>query len=162
MMFRSSTITESAGNRPLDFSSTYLASLGVGEAEAGVLGEFGLRHRGELAGVVAGAAHVVHAADGHASGVGERGDDHDAVRRLAADRGDGGGDDVRFQRVVAAEGGVAAADEPQPQTVTGAALQRSRRPRGRSGPPPRCGRPPRRGPGSGCWSGRRRRAGAGR
>ena len=58
-----------------------LGHLGVGEAEAGVLGEFGLGHGGELAGVVPGAAHVVHAADGHAAGVGERRNDHDAVGR---------------------------------------------------------------------------------
>ena len=95
-----------------------LGHLGVGEAEGGILGELGLGHRGELAGVVAGAAHVVHAADGDAAGVGEGGNDHDAVGLLAADGGDGGGDDVRFERVVAAEGGVAAADEPEPELLS--------------------------------------------
>ena len=60
-----------------------LRQFGIREAEARVPGEFGLGHRSELAGVPAGAAHVVHAADRHASGVGERGDDHDAVRHLA-------------------------------------------------------------------------------
>ncbi len=95
-----------------------LGQLGIGEAEARILGELGLGNRGELAGVVPGAAHVVHAADGDAPGVGERRDDDDAVGRFAGHVGDRGGNDVRFERVVAAEGGVGAADEPQAQPGT--------------------------------------------
>ena len=143
----------------LRFLLHILGHFGVGETEARVPGEFGLGHRGELAGVVARAAHVVHAADRHAAGVGERGDNHDAVGRFAADGGDGGCDDVRLEREVAAEGGVAAADEAQAQAAGSGGLLR---PRGRSGRLPRCGRPRRPGPGCGCWSAHRPRAGAGR
>ena len=89
--------------------------LGVGEPEACVLGEFRLGHGRQAAGVGSGAAHVVHAANGDPAGVGECRNDHDAVGGLAGLRGDCGGNDVRFQRVVAAEGGIAAADEPQAQ-----------------------------------------------
>jgi len=53
----------------------------------------------------------VDAADGHAAGVRECGDDHDAVGREPGDGGEGVGDDVRFQRVVPAQGRVAAAHE---------------------------------------------------
>ena len=86
---------------------------GVGEAESGILGEFGLGHRGEGAGGRPGAAHVVHPADGDASGVGEGRDQHHAVGLLAADRRHRRGDDIRFKGEVAAEGGVAAADEAE-------------------------------------------------
>ena len=89
--------------------------LRVGESEARVLGELGLRHRDERAGTLPGSAHVVHTADGDAAGVGKCRNNHHAVGGFAADGGNGGGDDVRFQRVVAAEGRIAAADETEPE-----------------------------------------------
>ena len=64
----------------------------------------------------------MHATDGDAAGVGECRNDHYAVGGFAGFGGNGSGDDVRLQRVVATEGGVAAADESQaqPRTTNGA------------------------------------------
>ena len=115
MMSRSSTITESAGNRPLDFSSTYLAISELAKPKLASRANSVSATGVSCPASSPGAAHVVHAADRHAAGVGECGNNHDAVGRLAVDGGDGGRDDVRFERVVAAEGGVAAADEAEPQ-----------------------------------------------
>ncbi len=64
----------------------------------------------------------MYAADGDAAGVGEGRDDHHAVGAFAGDGLNRGGDDVRLQGVMATEGGVAAAHEPQPQTGTGAGI----------------------------------------
>ena len=90
----------------------------------GVLGELGLGDGDQGALGLTGAAHVVDAADGEPAGVGEGGNQDHAVGLLSADLGNGGRDDVRLQRVVAAEGGVAAADETQSKTGTGPGVGR--------------------------------------